>query len=142
MSWLFVILMILLSSIKKGKGKGKKYYTVSIVIPAYNEAETVASVINIANSISYVNEVIVVDDGSHDGTAEEAKLAGATVISHVSNQGKGAALKTGFRHSKGDIIAFIDGDIHNLSTDKIDSIIMPILEGKTDITKTKFARES
>lgn len=140
MSWLFVILMILVASIKKAKEK--KQYTVSIVIPAYNEVETVASVINIANSISYVNEVIVVDDGSHDGTAEEAKLAGATVISHVSNQGKGAALKTGFRHSKGDIIAFIDGDIHNLSTDKIDSIIIPILKGKTDITKTKFVRES
>ncbi|MGL4670163.1 MAG: glycosyltransferase, partial [Methanobacteriaceae archaeon] len=140
MSWLFVILILLLASIKKGKEK--EHYTVSIVIPAYNEDATVANVIGTVNSIDYVNEVIVVDDGSHDRTVEEAKLAGATVISHASNQGKGAALKTGFRHSKGDIIAFIDADIHNLSTDKIDSIIMPILKGKTDITKTKFARES
>lgn len=116
--------------------------SVSIIIPAYNEEATVAKVVNVAKELSYVDEVIVINDGSYDKTAEEAKFAGANVISHTSNQGKGAAIKTGFRHSKGDIIAFIDADIYNLTSDKIHMIVNPILEGKTDITKTKFMRES
>jgi len=114
----------------------------SIVIPAYNEETTVAKVVSVAMDLPYVTEVIVVDDGSYDKTVEKAKLAGANVISHASNQGKGSAIKTGFRHSKGDIVAFIDGDIYNLDSEKVDMIISPILEGKTDITKTKFMRES
>jgi glycosyltransferase involved in cell wall biosynthesis len=116
--------------------------SVSIVIPAFNEEENVANVVSVVTVIPYVSEVIVVDDGSYDKTSEEARLAGATVISHASNQGKGAALKTGFRHSKGDIIAFIDGDIQNLTAEKVDNIITPILENKTEITKTKFIRDS
>lgn len=116
--------------------------SVSIVIPAYNEEPTVAKVVDVAKRLSYVTEIIVIDDGSYDKTAEEARLAGADVISHTSNQGKGSAIKTGFRHSKGDIVAFIDADIYNLTHEKIDMIIQPILEGKTDITKTKFMRES
>lgn len=116
--------------------------SVSIVIPAYNEESNVAKVVNVAKELPYVSEVIVVDDGSYDKTAEEAKLVGANVISHTTNQGKGSAINTGFRHSKGDIVAFIDADIHNLTHEKIDMIIGPILEGKTDITKTKFMRES
>jgi len=120
----------------------KDSLSVSIVIPAYNEEATVANIVNVANQLSYVTEVIVIDDGSYDKTAEEAKLAGADVIAHTTNQGKGSAIKTGFKHSKGDIVAFIDADIHNLTSDKIEMIISPILEGKTDITKTKFMRES
>jgi len=116
--------------------------TVSIVIPAYNEEATVAKVVGVAMDLSYVTEVIVVDDGSYDNTANEAKFAGASVISHTTNQGKGSAIKTGFRHSKGDIVAFIDGDIYNLTHEKVHMIISPILEDKTDITKTKFMRES
>ena len=98
--------------------------------------------INAVKELSYVDEVIVVDDGSIDKTTEEAKKSGATVISHARNQGKGSAITTGFRHSKGDIVAFIDADIHDFDSEKMDSIIKPILDGKTDITKTKFIRES
>jgi len=119
-----------------------KIFSVSVVIPAYNEEKTIANVVKVANELPYVSEVIVVDDGSYDKTVEEAGFAGADIISHASNQGKGSAIKTGFKHSKGDIIAFIDGDIENLSLDKLDMIIRPILDGKTDITKTKFMRES
>jgi len=116
--------------------------SVSIVIPAYNEEATVANVVSVCINLAYVNEVVVVDDGSYDKTTEKAGFAGADVISHASNQGKGSAIKTGFRHSKGEIVAFIDADIHNLTAEKVDMIINPILEGKTDITKTKFMRES
>ena len=139
MSWLVVILVFLLASIKTTKGSDK---SVSIVIPAYNEEATVAKVVSVARKLSYVDEVIVVDDGSTDRTVEEAENAGATVISHIMNEGKGSAIKTGFKNSHGNIVAFIDADISNFTSEKIDKIIRPILEDKTDITKTKFARES
>lgn len=139
MSWLVVILVFLLASIKTTKGSDK---SVSIVIPAYNEEATVAKVVSVARKLSYVNEVIVVDDGSTDRTVEEAENAGATVISHIMNEGKGSAIKTGFKYSHGNIVAFIDADVSNFTSEKIDKIIRPILEDRTDITKTKFARES
>ena len=139
MSWLVVILVFLLASIKTTKGSDK---SVSIVIPAYNEEATVAKVVSVARKLSYVTEVIVVDDGSTDRTVEEAESAGATVISHIMNEGKGSAIKTGFKNSHGNIVAFIDADISNFTSEKIYKIIRPILEDQTDITKTKFARES
>ena len=139
LSWLIVILVFLLASIKSTKNSNK---SVSIVIPAYNEEATVAQVVTVARKLEYVDEVIVVDDGSSDRTVEEAKSAGATVISHITNEGKGSAIKTGFKNSHGNIVAFIDADISNFTSTKIDKIIRPILEDRTDITKTKFARES
>ena len=134
-----MILVFLLASVKTTNNSNK---SVSVVIPAYNEEATVAQVVSVARSLDYVNEVIVVDDGSSDRTVEEAESAGATVISHLINEGKGSAIKTGFKNSHGDIVAFIDADVSNFTSNKIDKIIRPILEDKTDITKTKFARES
>ena len=139
MSWLIVILVFLLASVKSTNNSNK---SVSIVIPAYNEEATVAQVVSVARKLSYVDEVIVVDDGSSDRTVEEAESAGATVISHLTNEGKGSAIKTGFKNSHGNIVAFIDADVSNFTSGKIDKIIRPILEDRTDITKTKFARES
>ncbi len=134
-----MILVFLLASIKTTTNSNK---SVSVVIPAYNEEATVAEVVSVARKLSYVDEVIVVDDGSTDRTVEEAESAGATVISHIMNEGKGSAIKTGFKNSHGDIVAFIDADVSNFTSEKIDKIIRPILEDRTDITKTKFARES
>ena len=139
LSWLFVILAFLLASVKSSKPKYKK---VSVVIPAYNEENTVARVVDVIKQVSCVDEIIVVDDGSSDNTAQEASEAGAIVISHEVNKGKGEALYTGYKNVECDIIAFIDADIHNLTSKKVSAMIKPILDGKTDITKTKFARES
>mgnify|MGYP003367749586 CR=1 FL=1 len=135
-----MLLVFLLAAFKTEKPK--KYMKVSVIIPAFNEEETVANVINVVKKVKYVDEVIVVNDGSTDNTESEAKSAGAIVINHEVNKGKGEALTTGYRKSESDIIAFIDADIHNLTSKKVDAMIRPILEGRTDITKTKFARES
>ena len=135
-----MLLVFLLAAFKTEKPK--KYMKVSVIIPAFNEEETVANVINVVKKVKYVDEVIVVNDGSTDNTESEAKSAGAIVINHEVNKGKGEALTTGYRKSDSDIIAFIDADIHNLTSKKVDAMIRPILEGRTDITKTKFARES
>ena len=138
--WFFVILAFLLASIKTQKPK--KYQKVSVIIPAYNEEETVAKVVEVVKKVSVVDEIIVVNDGSKDNTEQEALKAGAIVINHETNKGKGQALYTGYQHAECDIIAFIDADIYNLTSAKVEAMIRPILEGKTDITKTKFSRAS
>jgi glucosyl-3-phosphoglycerate synthase len=138
--WIITMLFLLLSSIKT-IGNPKKL-TVSVIIPAYNEEETVANVVKVVKSLNYIKEVIVVDDGSTDRTAQFALDAGAMVINHPKNKGKGAAIKTGFKNSKGDIVVFLDADLHNLTKSQVNNIITPIMSGEADITKTKFKREA
>ncbi len=87
---------------------------VSVVIPAYNEKEGIATVVtNIQQVMASQNqsyEIIVVDDGSHDATAESARQAGARVISHPYNIGNGAAVKTGIRNARGKALVILDAD--------------------------------
>jgi len=139
-SWIILILVILLVSIKNRNLK--REMRVSVIIPAYNEHKTVGHVVNVVKTLNYIDEIIVVDDGSTDETAKIAEKAGATVIRHPENKGKGAALKTGFKNSNGDVVAFIDADLQNLTSKQVDGVIKPILEGEADVTKTKFKREA
>ncbi len=82
----------------------------SIVLPAYNEADSVGTVVSRLRRSFPEAEILVVDDSSTDGTAEEALQAGARVVSHQYNMGNGAAIKTGARHAKGEILVFMDAD--------------------------------
>lgn len=84
--------------------------TVSAVIPAYNEENAISQVIAELRKLPFVNEIIVVDDGSTDATKQKATESGAQVISHSKNCGYGASLKTGILNSRNDVIAFIDAD--------------------------------
>jgi glycosyltransferase involved in cell wall biosynthesis len=83
---------------------------VSIVIPAYNEADVIAGVVGALNAAARWHEIIVVDDGSRDGTGAAASSAGATVIVHPYNKGNGAAVKSGIRRATGEFMLIIDGD--------------------------------
>ncbi len=87
---------------------------VSVIIPAFNEETAVYSMVTAIQKVlqkkKISNEIIVVDDGSQDNTANEARRAGAKVVRHLKNRGYGAALKTGIRCAGNDIIVIIDAD--------------------------------
>jgi len=82
----------------------------SIIIPAYNEAQSIGTVIKEIQRLYPQFEVIVVNDGSSDDTGLVAKNAGAIVFSRPYNMGNGAAVKSGIRIASGDILVFMDGD--------------------------------
>jgi glycosyltransferase involved in cell wall biosynthesis len=84
---------------------------ISIVIPVFNEAESLAPLLGKLRALSLPNaEIIVVDDGSTDGSADVATKAGANVIRHPYNIGNGAAVKNGIRAARGKLLIFMDGD--------------------------------
>ncbi|BAZ98417.1 glycosyltransferase family 2 protein [Methanothermobacter sp. EMTCatA1] len=100
------------------------------VIPAFNEEVAIGSVVLLTGE--HVDEVIVVDDGSADRTAHVAEMAGARVIRHHRNLGKGAALKTGFEAADADVIVTLDADAqHNPA--EIPKLVEPILRGEADV---------
>jgi glycosyltransferase involved in cell wall biosynthesis len=83
---------------------------VSIVIPAFNESDAIADVIDTLRGAASWREIIVVDDGSSDDTAERATAAGATVVRLPYNMGNGAAVKNGIRRASGEYILIVDAD--------------------------------
>lgn len=105
---------------------------VLVVVPAYNEELTIGSVVALAKKYG---DVLVVDDGSMDRTSEIAREAGAVVIRHERNMGKGGALKTAFEYAieKGyDVVVTIDADgQHN--PDEIPALLRPVVSGEADI---------
>jgi glycosyltransferase involved in cell wall biosynthesis len=84
--------------------------SLSVVLPAKNESEAISETIRAIHSLGIVNEILVINDGSTDSTQQVAEQAGATVISHQYSKGNGAAIKTGARHAKGEVIIFMDAD--------------------------------
>jgi glycosyltransferase involved in cell wall biosynthesis len=83
---------------------------VSVVIPAFNESQTIGDLVHAVQRRYPDFEIVVIDDGSEDNTAEAAADAGARVFSHPYNIGNGAAIKSGIRAATGDILVFMDGD--------------------------------
>jgi glycosyltransferase involved in cell wall biosynthesis len=83
---------------------------VSVIVPAYNEADVIGELVAALAGSDPWREIIVVDDGSRDGTAARASAAGAVVLTHPYNKGNGAAVKSGIRHATGEFVLIIDGD--------------------------------
>ena len=108
----------------------------SVVIPVFNEAETVCEVIDRVRRTPYNTEIIVVDDGSTDATSD--KLAGLApsddlrLLRHETNLGKSAALRTGFGHVTGDIVIVQDADLEYDPRD-YEKLLEPILDGRADV---------
>ena len=102
-------------------------------IPCFNEELFIGSVVLKAKE--YVDQVIVIDDGSIDNTALVAEKAGATVIKHSSNRGKGAAVSTAFQHTRGiecRVLVLLDGDGQHEPA-HIPALVRPVLDGDADM---------
>jgi glycosyltransferase involved in cell wall biosynthesis len=104
-----------------------------VVIPAFNEAAAIGSVI--ADLRAFASKIVVVDDGSVDGTADQAQEAGAIVLRHVINRGQGAALQTGIeyalRRGASAIVTF-DSDGQHSPAD-VPTLVAPLRDGRADI---------
>ena len=108
---------------------------VSIIIPCYNEEETIVEVVNkIRNlKLDHKNEIIVIDDGSTDqSTPLISSFNGIKFIRHKSNLGKGVAIRTGITNASGDILIIQDVDLEYHPTD-IPQLLKPMLEGKVEV---------
>ena len=107
--------------------------TTVAVIPCYNEQKTIGSIV--AESLKYVDTVIVVNDGSLDKTKDEAKQSGAIVINHRRNLGKGSAIKTAFDYLcklDCEAVVFLDGDGQH-DPSEIPRVIAPVLHETADM---------
>ncbi len=114
---------------------------ISVIIPVLNESPTVASVVAFAKNSPGVTEVIVIDDGSIDGTPELAAEAGAKVVTSTL-MGKGASMEDGAWAASNDIILYLDGDLSELREDLVPNMTRPLIEGNADFVKAKFSRSA
>lgn len=110
--------------------------TLSVVMPVYNEKSTVLKMIDKVLKLDMVKELVVVDDGSTDGTSELLRNAGlgarVKLFFHEKNMGKGAALRTGFGHVSGDMVVIQDADLEYDPNEFIE-MVKPIEEGVADV---------
>ncbi len=112
---------------------------VSVVIPVLNESRTIARIVRMAVAHPRVSEVLVVDDGSHDGTPELAESLGAKVLLS-SMLGKGASMEDGLLQASGSIVLYLDGDLVGLDSSLIDSMVAPLDRNEADFVKARFGR--
>jgi phosphoserine phosphatase SerB len=114
---------------------------ITVIIPALNEEENIASVVNFCNNQPGVSEVLVIDDKSVDQTVKYAQQAGATVITSTM-LGKGVSMKEGIMYAKNDVIAFLDGDINPYPYHTVKRMCDPILKGEAEFVKSSFSRNA
>ena len=106
----------------------------SVVIPVFNERETILEVLRRVRATPYRKEIVIVDDCSTDGTREvvdQFRGDNVRVFHHERNQGKGAALRTGFAQTKGDIVIIQDADLE-YNPEDYPVLLQPILDGRAD----------
>ena len=110
---------------------------VSVIIPAYDEIQTIDEILARVEAVAFDKEIVVVDDCSRDGTRERLREIAASgrirVVEHAVNQGKGAALRTGFKEAQGEIVVIQDADLEYDPNDLL-RVIKPIQDGIADVS--------
>ena len=112
-----------------------KNFKISVIVPVYNEIATIERILREIIAVPVPKEIIIVDDGSTDGTREFLKNyshSDCRAIFHEKNQGKGAAIRTGQANITGDVIIIQDADLE-YPPDQYGDLISPIIEGKADV---------
>ncbi len=108
----------------------------SVVMPVYNEGAHIEKIVRAVLAVPVDKELVIVDDCSEDGTRDKlasiAKLPGVRVLYHDVNQGKGAALRTGFAAATGDLVLIQDADLE-YDPQEYPRLLAPILSGKADV---------
>jgi glycosyltransferase involved in cell wall biosynthesis len=107
----------------------------SVIVPCYNEKETILAVLERIQQVDLDLEIIVVDDGSTDGTRDILTMAGLPpiqVLFHDENQGKGAAVRTGVAHATGDYVVIQDADLE-YNPAEYSILLQPVLDGRADV---------
>ncbi|MBL8096844.1 MAG: glycosyltransferase family 2 protein [Anaerolineales bacterium] len=111
-------------------------YTLTVIIPCYNERATIARLVGRVRAEAPEAEIIIVDDGSADGTRdilpEVAQASNARVLLHDKNGGKGKAIRTGLQAATGDILLIQDADLEYDPRD-YPALLKPIIEGNADV---------
>ena len=107
---------------------------VTAIIPAYNEEQTIANVIESVKLVEKIQKIIVVSDGSTDRTAEIARECGADVIELSENIGKGGAIKAGINECGTEVILFLDADLIGLTKMHVSDLIEPVVNNEADMT--------
>lgn len=104
---------------------------VAAIVPAYNEAKTVGSVVAALKQSSLIDEIVVISDGSTDNTPEVAKAAGANVVHEFPwRHGKGAAVQHGVTHTDAPILFFLDADLIGLTSEHVRQVVEPVIKGE------------
>ena len=111
--------------------------SVSVIIPARNEADRIAETVAAARAVPGVAEVIVVDDGSTDETAAVATSGGAIVARHARNQGKAKAMETGADKAGGDLLLFLDADL-GATAAEAGALVEPVRQNLADMSIATF----
>jgi polyisoprenyl-phosphate glycosyltransferase len=105
--------------------------TIAAVIPAYNEERNIRRTIHVLHHIDLLDEIIVVNDGSVDRTAEiVAEEPGVTLVNVRENVGKGGAVKVGLKHTRADIILLLDADLIGLRREHVTALLDPVISGR------------
>lgn len=109
---------------------------ITVVMPVYNEKETLEEILKRVRKTGIPDQIVLVDDGSEDGTREILHglegQEGLDIIYHEVNQGKGAAVRTGFDHAEGDVIIIQDADLE-YDPREYPQLLAPIEEGLADV---------
>jgi glucosyl-3-phosphoglycerate synthase len=114
---------------------------ISVLIPAYNEAQRISATIRAVRDLAGVDQIVVVDDGSTDDTAAVAEAAGADIVLRQANQGKGAALQAAYQIAGGDTLLLLDADLEATAVEA-GKLLAPVLEGTADMTIANFVGAS